>query len=227
VVQTGKRITKKIIILSILCLILIVPFAHAWGITFIDNHFTLKQGQKHDIKFTLQNYVGDDTKRVVVKLSGDSEIASIINEQDYYLLPPKTKDHEVIIHLDIPEKAKKEYKVDVNFIAYSGGSGIGLSTAKVIPVYIEVSDGTLTEEKTEEKPLDLTETYQEIEEKIQEEGKSPDGAPVSKAHGLAVLEEKSSGSSLIPIVLLAAGIIGTIITVTVYLQKKNRKKLEL
>ena len=213
---------KKIFIFMILSLIMIPTLTYAWGIAFAEDHFTLKQGEKYDVKFGLQNYVGDESKRIIIELSGDKEIATVLNKKDYYLLPPKTKDYDVLIQVSIPKPAKKNYKVDVNFIAYPGSGGISLATAKVIPIYIEVPDGTLTEEP-KETPLDLSKTYQDVEEVIEkEEGK----APTTKVQGLAILETKDA-SNLLPIVLMIAGLLVLLISVTIYFQKKRKRELGL
>ncbi len=215
---------KKIFVFSIISLIVIPLFAHAWGIAFVNDHFTLKQGQTQDVKFSMQNYVGDESKRMLIELSGDKEIATILDKKDYYLLLPKTKDYPIVIRIAIPEQAQKSYEVKANFIAYAGGSGISLSTAKVVPIYIEVPDGTLTEQP-EETSLDLTKTYQKAEEKIEEEeGQTQTSAP--KVQSLAVLEEKTT-FDLLPFVLIIIAVLIVLISTTIYIQKKRRKKLEL
>ena len=205
-----------------LCFILVLPFASAWGIAYAQNHFTAEPGQKLNVSFTLQNYVGDEIKRIIIEPSGDKEIVTILDKKDYYLLPPKTKDHQVILQIAIPEPAKKKYQVDINFIAYSGSEGIVLSNAKVIPLSIAVPDGTLNDTaEPAETPADLAEAYQEAEEKIEkEEGQPP------KTQGLVVLEEGSNPYALL-IILTAVVFIVLLMLMTSYRQRKLWKKMGL
>lgn len=216
-------IQMKKFLTILISLILVLPWAQAWGISYAENQFTLEPGQELEVKFGLQNYVGDESQRIIVKLSGDSEIASILDPQDYYLLPPKTKDIPVIIKIALPDPARKKYEVQVNFIDYQGGGGVGLATAKVIPIKIDVPQGTLAEEKAPEKPLDLGSTYQTVEKQIAEnEGQS--ASP--KIQGLAILDEKSV-KTLLPAVIIIVVIIISAIALTIYFQKKRQKKIEL
>ena len=189
--------------------------ASAWGIAYGQDHFVLNQGESADVYFSLQNYVEEDSKRIFVELSGDSQIATIPNELDYYLLPPKTKDHEVIIHLEIPEVAKKEYEVEVNFIAYSNKAGFGLATAKVVSITVDVPDGSIEiGDENMTKELDIAAFYEEIEES---EGEN------NQITGLTILGDSKSSpaiKSLLIGLLLLVGIIGTAYLVR-YKQRKR------
>ena len=228
--KNSKKSKKNFFLSRTLLIVLIIsiisPLAHAWGIAYSESSFTSDPGGIVEVKFSLQNYVGDDPKRIIIELSGDKEIAEVLNQKDYYLLPPKTKDYEVIVKVLVPQPAKKSYKIDVNFIAYSGGEGIGISTAKVIPIIINVPAGTLSKEESSaspETPLDLTKTYQVMEEKIQEEKGAKNAAPASS---LSILEEKNS-LSLLPVLVIILVACSLMMTGTVFLQRKRRKKLGL
>jgi len=216
---------ERVILLILLFSIILSPFASAWGIAYASNHFTLEQGQKQEIDFTLQNYVGDDVKRIIIELSGDKEIATVLDKKEYYLLPPKTKDHRVTIQVAVPEPAKQNYHIKVNFISYAGDGGVSLSNVKVIPLNIDVPDGTLNDTTPDEQPLEtpsnLVETYQEIEEKIEkEEGNVFD----TRIQGLTVLEE---GNNLFPIILLLGGLFALLILISYYHRKRRQERLGL
>lgn len=214
---------KKTILFILLSLVM-PPFASAWGIAYASDHFTLEQGQKQDIHFTLQNYVGDDVKRIIIELGGDKEIATILDKKEYYLLPPRTKDQRVTIQVAIPERAKQNYSIKVNFISYTGDGGVSLSNVKVIPLTIDVPDGTLNDTAPDEQPLEtsnLTETYQEIEEKIE---KAEGNVFNTRIQGLTVLEE---GNNVLPIILLLGGLLALLILISSYHRKKRQERLGL
>jgi len=201
---------------------MVLPFAAAWGIAYANNHLTVEQGQKREVNFTLQNYVGNELKRIIVELNGDKEIATILNKKDYYLLPPKTKDSHVIIQIAVPKPAKKNYRVNVNFIAFTGSGGISLSNVKVIPLYIDVPDGTLSNtdvalQEQADIPVNLTKTYQEIEEKIEK----TEGRISTKIQGLTVLGKKNNA---LPIILAIVGFLALSILISHYRQKKRQEK---
>jgi len=216
---------KNIFVFLLVSLVILSPFASAWGIAYAQNNFTVQQGQKQDVHFTLQNYVGDEVKRIIIELGGDKEIATVLDKKDYYLLLPKTKDHQVTIQVAIPEQAKKNYRVNVNFIDYGGGQGISLANAKVISIHINVPDGTLNDtaldEQPQENPADLTVAYEKVEEQIEEEeGNVFD----TKIQGLTVLDVKNTTW---PILLTAISLLALLIVMASYRKKRRQKKLGL
>ncbi len=161
---------KKKFALIMLVLFILLPFisamAYAWGIAYKDNSFVMRSGEAQNVSFMLQNYVGDEPKKIAVALEGNTEIASVSNKKDYYLLPPKTKDYEIVVRIAIPKPAKKSYKLNVNFISLPESGNVGLATAKVIPVNIEVSDGIIADDGNDagdEDILDLRELYGNVD----------------------------------------------------------------
>ncbi len=216
-----KRTIFFIMLLSLL------PSTYAWGVAFAHDHFVLKQGEIQNVSFFMQNYVESDTKRIIVELSGDSEIATIINKKEYYLLPPKTTNHKVVISLKIPEQAQKKYEIDVNFIAHSLSGGVGISTAKVIPITIDVPDGTIEPQQGErKKELDLAKIYDELEEQKQEEREEE--TPNDQSTGMMILKNPASLTKSLKILL--AGlivVISLIVAVNLFLSKRRKRELEL
>jgi len=212
---------KIIIILMVLSL---APTVHAWGISYITDDFTVHAGATHQVRFNLQNYVGNEPKRIVIELDGETAIASIINKKDYYLLPPKTKDHEVIVELAIPQPAKRAYQVKVHFIALPDAGLVGMANAKTISLSVEVPDGTLPDEPLEESPLDLQELYQKAEEDIkQQEPKQTKGK--STPTGLTISGQQSS--SLRSLFLVVAIGVLAIMAIAILRGRKRKKNLYL
>ena len=204
---------KKKTVFLLLCLVITLPFASAWGVAYATNHFTLQPGDEIEVDFTLQNYVGDDVKRIIVRFTGDKEIATIVDPQEYYLLPPKTKDYPLTVKLQIPEPAKRHYEVKVEFITYYGERNVGFATAKVIPLIVDVPEGTEPASTNATPEADLTETYKEIEKEIGEREEITD-SKITGASGLEVLDDKKRVSVawlyliillLIPFVFLIVG----------------------
>jgi len=214
---------KKIILFILF--ISLLPAAYAWGIAYAQDHFVLKQGETTDVTFFMQNYVEPNTKRIVIELSGDAEIATIVDKQESYLLPPKTKDHEVIIRLQIPEAAKKEYEVEVNFIAHNSKGGVGISTAKVISLTVDVPDGNVAAESVKTE-LNLAKIYDELEEqKEKEEGEETSRKQLT---GLTILKDPASSSKSLKVLLISLlALVGLVMSGYVFVSRKRRRNLEL
>ena len=173
--------TKTNVLISIMLLAIIIG-SHTvlgWGIALPGNDFTINQGQTNDLKLNIQNYVGDETKKITIDFDGDSKIASIIDQKEYYLLPPKSAE-DIILQFSIPKKAKKEYYLSVKFTAHSTDSGLSLTTAKILSFNINVPDSILTEDPSiEEEP-------EKTEEEIRQELKEMLGEEETKGEGIVV-----------------------------------------
>ncbi len=179
---------KKGLVLVFLVLFL-CPMVYGWGIAYASDQFTMRPSEEKLVKFTLQNYVGNNVERIIVRLSGDKEIANVIDPQDYYLIPPKTKDYPVTLRLKIPKTARKHYEVRVEFIAHYGEGDIGFAKAKVITLTVDVPEGTLAAApRVEEEETNLIKTYEKVTEKIKENVHKETTSKVNKVTGAAQLE---------------------------------------
>ncbi len=150
-------------------MLFLIPAVFGWGISYSNTNFVLKKGQTQEVTFSLQNYVGDEVKRIIIKLEGDNEIAKIKDAKDYYILPPKTKDYPLVLVLSIPEdKAKTEYNVEVDFIAYPYGSGVSIASGKSVKFNVKVPDGDPNLKSEPKKEESLQDAYANIDKKIAE-----------------------------------------------------------
>jgi len=203
-----------------LLFLMLIPSAHAWGVAYVQDHFTLEPGQSEDVVFNLQNYVGIKSKRITIELEGDTTIATLVDTQEYYLLPPKTKDHNVVVRLAIPDPAQKQYEVKVNFIALPTGGMIGLANAKTITLSIAVPAGTFEATSAEGIPLDLGEVYAVADETAEEGAQE---AP-RKETDIAVFDTGPSK------VIMLGGMISFLTLLTLYIISligKRRKRAHL
>lgn len=184
----------------------------AWGISFSSNEHTLYQGEFKDVRLNVQNQIGDD-KEIVVALSGDTEIAEILDRQERYFLP-SSSSKPLFLRVRIPEKAKKEFLVSVKFTATDTTEGIGLATAKTIDLFFHVPDGILTDEEYE-KLLNPEERVQETASPVSKEKQQ--ATPDNSSMGIYVPEYKSVwpkialgvGASLL-VILLVLYVIGSV-----------------
>ncbi len=137
-----RTVLIGLLILGALCLLFSSAEVSAWGIAFSTNDITVYSGEHSDINLNIQNFVGEETKKVYVRFKGDSDVASIVDAEEYYLLKPRTSE-DITLRITLPKPAKKSYEVDVEFLAQSTDAGVSLASAKVVSFRITVPDGTL------------------------------------------------------------------------------------
>lgn len=219
---------KSGIVMALMSLLL-CSTAYAWGIAYANDQFTMLPGEEKYINFTLQNYVGDDVQRIILQVTGDDEIVTLLDPQDYYLLPPKTKDYPVPFRVNIPPtEVRKQYNVKMQFIAhYGGGEGIGFATGKIIRLVIDVPEGTLEPAPPDEEEIDLTETYKKVSEQIEEEEKPEE--PADKITGqasIAVLDKESASKTWLYMIGLLV-VLGLFIVGKVMAGRKRERDLGL
>lgn len=117
--------------------------AAAWGVTVPVNNLVMHPGDSSEVGYTLQNYVGDKTLRIVASVAGDSEVAEIVGE-NAFTLPPKTKDVPLTLRISIPSDAKyakSHYDVQLKLLSGRTGSGMELVSEKVVSLGIDVPAG--------------------------------------------------------------------------------------
>lgn len=148
-----RTVLIGLLILGALCLLFSSAEVSAWGIAFSTNDITVYSGDESSMNLNLQNFVGEETKKIYVRFKGDSDIASIVDAEEYYLLKPRTSE-DITLKFTIPKPAKKSYEVDVEFLAQSTDAGVSLASAKIVTFRITVPDGTLVQEQMLKEPED-------------------------------------------------------------------------
>ncbi len=115
--------------------------ANAWGVSYSADEIQMQAGQSADISYEMQNFVGDEAMNIKVSLEGDAGIAQIVGDNTF-TLPPKTKDRYANIRITIPNNALSQYTLKIKFLAMTGQGGFSINSAKIIPLTINVAEGS-------------------------------------------------------------------------------------
>lgn len=136
VVNTNKKWIPTL--LGVLVLLSSIGSVQAWGVAHGDKELSLHKGEKHSIRTSLQNMIGDEDITVFIKLRGDTGIAQLSETE--VTLPPQTKSHPIYINITIPKETQKDsYQVSAVYTAKEkGGIMVNIAIEKVITFNIDV-----------------------------------------------------------------------------------------
>ena len=146
----------KTLYFGILIALLIVPFVTAFGIVspyMPSDNFVMQPGETKDLKFGLQNMVGNEDLTLQVSLLKGSEIARLTDTSNTYLVKFGTSDTEVNLKIEVPANVTvgTSYPVIVSFATVTSGASAG---GAAVGTGIEKNFNVLVGEKTE-KPANL------------------------------------------------------------------------
>ena len=154
---------KKLSFNILMILLVIIPLATSFGVTthyWDEKPLIMHPGQTKDVDVVLQNMVGDEDLTLQAEITGGSEIATLIDPVNEYMVPLGRKDIKVNIRVAIPENAALEdkYEIQVSFkqIAKEEGKMVQMtsSVGATIPILVKsIEDVPMEEEipKEEEK----------------------------------------------------------------------------
>ena len=118
-VDTNKKWFPALV--GVLVLLSSIAGVQAWGVAHGDKELQLYKGEKHTIRTSLQNMIGDEDLTIFIKLQGDTGIAQLSETE--VVLPPKTSSHPIYINVTIPKDAQKDsYKVSVVYTEKEKGT---------------------------------------------------------------------------------------------------------
>lgn len=114
------------------------------------NPLVLKPGQTSNVYFTLQNMVSDEDVTAQVTLTNGSEIATLIDSSNQYLVKKGSADTKVNVRISIPSDASgKVYRVTLSVDTVtpgaSGGVNLGLSIQKSFDVVVQAPPEEISE----------------------------------------------------------------------------------
>jgi ATP-dependent Zn protease len=112
----------KKIILVLLVLLVLTSFVSAFGVSspyWKGNPLKMAKGETRIVNLNLQNNVGDEDVTVKAEIEEGHEIVSL--SKDIYTVKARTYDMMVPVEIKIPEDAKEEYRVILNFKTVSAG----------------------------------------------------------------------------------------------------------
>lgn len=219
----NEKIAAVVAFAVVVLFLIVLPLnVSAWGIAYTtSNDHELKAGDSIELKFNVQNQVGNEAKKIVLQPSGDSDIVVIKDPQDFYLLPPQSS-RDIILTIAIPQDPYDYYRIDLNFISIPLElTDVSLATAKVIPLNITVPGGNPRPITSQEASLSSDSAINNVVKGFNEQEKSA-------AQGLVVFDTETKPSfvalsvSLMLVLIIAAGII-----IYIYIQKKKNDALGL
>ncbi len=119
-----------------------------------ENPLRIAPGETKEITFTLQNMVGDDTLSFRAQVVNGTSIATLVDANPIYTVPPQTKDVQVKLVIKLPANAvlNQRYNVGVSFTsitnAEAGQFRIGSAFEKYFDVIPTISAAVQAPEKT-------------------------------------------------------------------------------
>jgi hypothetical protein len=126
---------NKTLILGIFALLLVLPFASAFGVVtpyWNERPLIMQPGETKEVSFNLQNMVGETPYNVHVVLMESSNISMLTDASNDYLIPVRTGNTYVHMKVSVPSNAVigTQYPITLSFTtSASGTEGVSMGTS--------------------------------------------------------------------------------------------------